>query len=151
MIYNYTAYLTVIISSVGAGIVTLLAHRFSKRREAAARLATAAAKFRATVESLVVQIPPASMYWGKELLPVFQSTVSDIGVAVAEFNPFLLSGKRARFQAEWQSFKSHCEEAIPQSLSAQEVLYGGGPEALRAAKEQFHIRVQALLSYAQQV
>ena len=147
---GYLPFATTAIAFLGATVVAVLVHRLSKRREAAARLAAVAAKFRATIESLVVQVPPSAKHWDNKLLSGLQSMVSSIGIAVAEFSPFLQHSDRKRFQAEWLSFARHCEQGIPQSLSAHEILYGGGTPVALGSKEKFHAHVQALLSYAQQ-
>jgi sugar phosphate isomerase/epimerase len=113
-------------------------------------LALAAAKFREAVEASVAPVPPASKHWDNKLLSVLQSIVSKVGLAVAEFKPFLRPSDQARLDAEWCSFKKHCEERIPQSLSVEEVLYGGGAPVAQEAKEQFHAHIRALLAHAQQ-
>lgn len=144
-----TIYLPIGVAIIGlAGVY--LAHRLSKRREGIARTATACAKFRTAIISAISSIPPVTKHWDNQVLSILPSTCTIIGVAVAEFSPFIAKESLVSFEIEWQAFKKHCEEQIPKALSVSEVLYGGASPIVKVSKEKFYSHVQTLLSFAKE-
>ncbi|OOG36809.1 hypothetical protein [Rhodanobacter sp. C05] len=137
------------IGVVGALIVAVINHHLSKRRESVARAAMAGAKFRGSVEASLADVPPADKHWSNEVLIAFPSMLQKLGIAVAEFKPFLPGETASSFESQWHALKAQ-EEKIPKALSAAELLYGGGSLVAKASKEEFHAVVKRLLSYAQQ-
>lgn len=139
-----------VISVLCAIGVVILAHLFSRSRELDARQAVAANKFRAAIGTVTATLPLPSSHWGNQIISTLPQIISSVVVASSEFSAFLPRQEKRRFEAEVQLFKKHAEQAIPHSLSASEVLYGGGVLVAALAKEQFHTHIQNLLSYAKQ-
>jgi hypothetical protein len=135
----------VIVGTIG---VAFLSYYFGRRNNRSARHAAAAQTFRPAIRAAIDSIPLSDAHWNSDVISKFPVLCRDINRAVSEFNHFLPWYRRHSFCHVWQELKHHCDEEIPKALSAAEKIYGGGPAATALAKENFHVHVNKLLSYA---
>ena len=113
----------------------------------------ASTKFRSAVLTSTSRIPGVNEHWGSEVVDQLPKICSDVKLAVFEFEPHLqglTNHKAQRFISDRESLERHCSEHVPKSLSAAEVMFGGGPSGALKAKEQFFGLVKQLLRQARE-
>ncbi|MZR61535.1 hypothetical protein [Alcanivorax sp. DP30] len=123
-------------------------HYLASSREKSSRLAKACQDFRVAVIEATSKIPKSNKHWDNDVLNEIPDAIRKIETAVAIFKYFLRGCKSKDLENEFTSLRALAEKDIPQALTTENVMYGGGQHTPEQARSLFWEKIEELKRYA---
>lgn len=126
----------------------IIFHRLASHREKESRLASASNDYREKMIKSTSLVPSAETYWDNNVLEQLPEVLTEINLAVNVYAYFLSESRKAEIQKTLNEIQKIIENEIPQALSKENVMYGGGQHTPEEARNLFHKHAKKLISYA---
>jgi len=123
-------------------------HRLASHREKESRLASASNDFRETILKATSLIPDSKQYWDNDVLKQLPTVLEEIKLAVNVYAYFLSDSKNNKLNKTYNDIQDLMNTKIPEALSKENVLYGGGQHTPEEARKLFHEYIETIISYA---